>query len=364
MADSVKVKYFDPSGKAQEGYIIDNKTYKDSQGTQRVDLGSVVETAGGTYMLTKNGGVKMGTQNKSSKLAQDSILGAKELARRAIMSNYEQQALAVQNNKEKATKQYEAIVKKIKQEKKKSEANMAQILEAQGIKGGMSESSLIANNVNYENNINDLNLSLQDAMTDYDNQLLQLQKEAEYNIMMSDAKYDELYSEYLTENAKMEHEDLRAERAINSQNFIANREYDQNVYEFEKNFELALEKYLRSIFESDRAYERGVLESDRDYERGVFESDRDYERGVLESDRDYARGVLVSDRDYSIKKQQLGLSANSARNSYNNTQFNRLLESAKILSGIGDYSAMGKLFGWSDDQIDAAEDYFKLKNIK
>ena len=341
MAESVKVKYFDPSGRAQEGYIIDNKTYKDSAGTQRVDLGSVVETAGGTYMLTKNGGVKMGTVSQTSKLAQDALLGAKAKARQAIANSLQQQTSAVMDNKEKATKEYNNLIRKLKQEKKLNERNMAQILEAQGIKGGMSESSVIANNVNYENNINDINQSLQDTLNDYDNQLLQLQKEADYNILMSDAKYDELYSDYLSENAKMEFEDMMAERNINSQNFISNRNYDRDVYEFEKNFELALEKYLRSIFESDRAYERGVLESDREYNWNVYDSNR----------------------NYALGEKRANISAASTANSYNNANFNRLLESAKILAGIGDYSGLGNLFGWSDSQIKMGNDLFKLQNI-
>ena len=32
MALGVKVKYFDPAGNPKDGYIIDNKTYKDPEG--------------------------------------------------------------------------------------------------------------------------------------------------------------------------------------------------------------------------------------------------------------------------------------------------------------------------------------------
>ncbi len=50
--------YQNPQGKNEVGYIIDGKTYKDQAGTQRIDIGSVVPTQGGTYLFTGAGGVK------------------------------------------------------------------------------------------------------------------------------------------------------------------------------------------------------------------------------------------------------------------------------------------------------------------
>lgn len=52
------VIYQTPDGKNAQGYIIDGKTYKDENGTTRVDIGSTVPTAGGTFTLTGAGGVK------------------------------------------------------------------------------------------------------------------------------------------------------------------------------------------------------------------------------------------------------------------------------------------------------------------
>ncbi len=52
------VIYQAPDGSSKQGYIIDGKTYKDVYGTQRIEQGSTVPTAGGTYTLTSSGGVK------------------------------------------------------------------------------------------------------------------------------------------------------------------------------------------------------------------------------------------------------------------------------------------------------------------
>ncbi len=58
MKKSTEVMYQTPTGGNEKGYIIDGRTYKDSVGTQRVDIGSTVPTAGGTYMYTPSGGAK------------------------------------------------------------------------------------------------------------------------------------------------------------------------------------------------------------------------------------------------------------------------------------------------------------------
>lgn len=266
MAESVKVKYFDPSGKSQEGYIIDNKTYKDSQGKERVDLGSVVETAGGRYMLTQNGGVKLDGENRYFQNAVNSLTGAKNSARQAISSSLDKQKRQIQNNKASLKKQYEALEKELNSKKKLSEKTISQILESQGIRGGMSESSIIANNVNYENSINELKEELEDKLLQYDNELLKLQSDADYNIFMSDAKYDTLYSQYLQDVADNQEKELSEERKLNSQNFINNRNYEQEKEEFLYKTESDLRDYLRRVYEDDRDYEWDKYNDNRNYE--------------------------------------------------------------------------------------------------
>lgn len=55
---TTQTTYQTPQGKTETGYIIDGRTYKDPNGKQRVDYGSVVDTANGKYIYTPLGGVK------------------------------------------------------------------------------------------------------------------------------------------------------------------------------------------------------------------------------------------------------------------------------------------------------------------
>ncbi len=52
------VIYQTPTGQNANGYIIDGKTYKDPEGRERIEIGSTVPTAGGTYTYTAAGSVK------------------------------------------------------------------------------------------------------------------------------------------------------------------------------------------------------------------------------------------------------------------------------------------------------------------
>ncbi len=52
------VIYQTPTGQNASGYIIDGKTYKDPEGKERIEIGSTVPTAGGTYTYTAAGSVK------------------------------------------------------------------------------------------------------------------------------------------------------------------------------------------------------------------------------------------------------------------------------------------------------------------
>ncbi len=57
--NSIKTTYYDPEGNARTGYVLDGKTYTDAEGKNRLTVGSVVPTEGGTYMMTANGGVRV-----------------------------------------------------------------------------------------------------------------------------------------------------------------------------------------------------------------------------------------------------------------------------------------------------------------
>lgn len=53
----IVVQYWDKNGNRQIGYMINGQTYVDQAGTQRIGIGSRVQTGNGLYEMTANGGV-------------------------------------------------------------------------------------------------------------------------------------------------------------------------------------------------------------------------------------------------------------------------------------------------------------------
>lgn len=107
-----EVVYQTPDGKSAMGYIIDGKTYKDSSGTTRVDVGSTVPTAGGTYTLTPLGGVKtpssiasdLGSAYRTGEASLRSVKNAKVDSINAATRKAQD---AIKEQKKDAAKQYE-----------------------------------------------------------------------------------------------------------------------------------------------------------------------------------------------------------------------------------------------------------------
>ena len=54
---ATKTTWWDKNNDQHEGYIINGKTYMDEAGTTRVPIGATVNTAGGTFKMTSNGGI-------------------------------------------------------------------------------------------------------------------------------------------------------------------------------------------------------------------------------------------------------------------------------------------------------------------
>ena len=54
---ATKTIWWDKNNDQHEGWIKDGKTYMDEAATTRVPIGATVQTAGGTYKMTSNGGL-------------------------------------------------------------------------------------------------------------------------------------------------------------------------------------------------------------------------------------------------------------------------------------------------------------------
>jgi heme exporter protein D len=187
---AVATTYIDPSGNTQTGYFINGETYKDPYGNQRIESGSMVDTAGGVYQMTDMGSLKIGEsgtltaylnsgkytpaasdaggsaaysyQNPYSYSSYDDFYskngyGSLTTAQQAAVDAYVQQALnSIEAQKKTVNEDSDEMARQAYISYMQSKNALPQQLGAAGYNGGMADSQLLALETGLQNNQNDI----------------------------------------------------------------------------------------------------------------------------------------------------------------------------------------------------------------
>lgn len=260
MANSYETTYLDPLGNKQTGYIIDGKTYKDADGTQRVDVGSIVTTQNGDqYIMTENGGKLYstavgdstgGTYNQMNYAAPTS----KEQYIKDIYEAQRQQAQAdLEAAYNKNIGELDAAAAKIpetydearRQQTTQYEINRRSFNEqaaASGINAGAKAQIALSMNTANQGALGAINKAEANAVADIDRQrtLLKTQYQTEIAAAINRGKLEEaqaLYNEYIRlEEAQRQAQQLNADEAYRvyaMQQDEANKQYQLQIYKAE-----------------------------------------------------------------------------------------------------------------------------------
>jgi len=327
VAKAYKTNYFDPLGKSQTGYIIDGKTYKDPEGKVRVEKGSVVETAAGNYVLTNAGGVKTDYGEASLKNATDYINKMKEDSVKKNEAGYKSGEAQINARKRQAINTYNKEARNEYLKTMESQKNMAQLLKAQGLTGGMSESRILQNKLSYENAVNLLKEKLNDNLFDLDNELLKLRNETDYNIAEESSEWDKLYLQYVSDYYEDFADRIESENRINADNYRALYLEEKEDERFNEEMEFEREKFDHEVMDDERNFNQKVMDDERNYNQKVMNDNRNYNLGVLRAN-----------------KQSSG-----------DSEYERKLKEAEIRAKYGDVTVLAEIFGWTKEQIDDAE---------
>ena len=141
---ATQTTWWDKSGDAHEGYIIDGQTYLDEGGKARVPVGATVKTNGGTFQMTQNGGVPTSATAKSqyeqkSNAAIDAYTAAGEAQKRRVQSATNA-AIAEINRQKAAAQQNKIDADKAAREAYRAASNPFGALEEQRVRLGLDES--------------------------------------------------------------------------------------------------------------------------------------------------------------------------------------------------------------------------------
>lgn len=268
-------------------------------------------------------------------------------------------------------------------QREQNTANMPKQLAAQGITGGMAESTAARIGTAYGNQlatneaarmgaINDINIASDQQAIDmalqYADRMIAQQN--------ADRNYGLAYQQYQTgvDQWNRSFDADQAQRGID--NVYRQAAYDRGIYESDRGFAYQqgrdavsdnqwLQSFNRGVLESDRAYDRDVLVGDRNYNRSVLESDRNfyadedqrkinnaYNQQIFDynAGQDAIRNALNQAQfdwgqyTYGVDRQD-NLNATATNNAY--TEYNRALVAAEA---SGDYSRMAA-YGWTQNEI-------------
>ena len=260
MANSYETTYLDPLGNKQTGYIIDGKTYKDADGTQRVDVGSIVTTQNGDqYVMTENGGKLYstavgdstgGAYNQMNYVAPTS----KEQYIKDIYEAQRQQAQAdLEAAYNKNIGELDAAAAKIpetydearRQQTTQYEINRRSFNEqaaASGLNAGANAQIALSMNTANQGALGAINKAEANAIAEIDRQraLLKTQYQTEIAAAINQGKLEEaqaLYNEYIRlEEARLQAQQLNADEAYRvyaMQQDEANKQYELQIYKAE-----------------------------------------------------------------------------------------------------------------------------------
>ena len=183
--------YIDPTGKRKTGYIIDGLTYTDELGTNRVPVGSLVQTGGGVYHLTNNGGVLVGqtlpatsVQTSSTSIPEarsaekyinDMYAKQMEAQKAALRSAYEQNVNTLNQAAQKIPQQYQAARNEVAGQGEVQRQAFNEYASASGLGSGAQAQARLAIGGQTQRGLADITRAETNALQDIENQRVQLE---------------------------------------------------------------------------------------------------------------------------------------------------------------------------------------------
>ena len=141
---TTKTQWWDKNGDVHDGYIKNGQTYLDEAGTARVPVGATVQTNGGTYKMTANGGVPtMATARNQYVQNSDAAINAYQAAGKVQEDRIKtatDAAIAEINRQKKLAEQQHVDADKAAREAYLKAANPFGALEEQRVRMGLDES--------------------------------------------------------------------------------------------------------------------------------------------------------------------------------------------------------------------------------
>ena len=295
-----QTQYIDPTGRSATGYIIDNRTYKDAAGTQRIDNGSLVTNASGTqtWVMTDKGGVPyeeyMAQQRKSeqNELIQQMLANAQEQQRLINEDNIRQ----LEAQLPKINETYDETLNQAYQGYRSAEKSLANQLAASGLyNSGYSDTAKVNQATAYGNQRNATERERAEAITGVNENIASQNIQNNAALLELQNQYNQLLLDQSNLDRDYDLQEKQVEHNI-SQDLWNNEQY------------LDDKQWSRAWDEDEREWSRKWDEDERDWSRKWNEDEREYERNQTAKQEELQKALYAIDHggDYSLLAEYLG----------------------------------------------------------
>jgi hypothetical protein len=259
------VTTYDPSGNFTQGYLIDNKTYLDPQGTQRLPVGYTSIVNDKVYLMTDTGGQylydlkNIPSQARSMATPANTNIGESYLSRlydaqtqaqkAALESAYQQNLNTLQAQRAQVPQQYETARNQAAAQSEVERQRWNEYAAATGLNTGASGQAQLALSNVLQSNLAGINRAQADALSQLDLQINNLTTQYRNDVARAIAEGDFAKAQALYNNYQAERD-----RMIQQQQYMSNLDYnyatldrlrENDAYsresnEYERNYSIAL----------------------------------------------------------------------------------------------------------------------------
>lgn len=309
---------FEVGGVSKPGYIKNGVTYQDKNYTQRVPVGAIVNTAGGTYRMTPNGGVpteqtQINQYNTRAnryideyRLSRDAYDAKVDADVAAALGRIESQRAGVNRDRDSANRaSYGAYLQATN-----PYGAGAEQLAAVGLNNsGYSETSKLAAGTAYQQDISQNELARMAAMNELDRQ-------ANEAVLAAQGQKAEAYAEYARYLASMglQNEQYASDLAANAEQRAYGKERDQRG---------------DTIQDDEIAYNRG-----RDKIGDMWTA---LGNGYYPTDAAAILNLPQNQLDMYNRLTQSDIEKALAQNAYSTLQANNAIDAAQLAASGGSY---------------------------
>ena len=267
--------WWDKSGAQHTGYIKDGKTFVDENASARVPVGATVQTAGGTFKMTDNGGVPTAAtaRNKyesKTNAAINAYKAAGQIQNERINSATDA-AIAQLNRQKQMVRDNRADADRAAREAYRAAANPFGALEEQRVRlgldeSGYAESSKLKLASAYAAQVNENLRAMNNQLRDIDVQIAEAKAAGKYELAnMLEARAQNIMQQQISAQGTIYSGDMQAmNMAENTRQFNEQMAYNKEQDQKEWDYQLAQDEYNKKLAKAEVLAQFGNFEGFRD----------------------------------------------------------------------------------------------------